>query len=241
MTIRRTRRRGKTSITCCASRINPPRRRRCCRRSRRACGKSCSRGWWPVCRAMPCAVRPRRRSAAVTQPAPLPLCAKASPAIRTIPWLRLDLARLLQKSGNGSEASSLMSAAYRPGASNSALYAAALFASEKRRLAAGADAAGAHSRRQPDQRHARFAPAGELQPAVGDGRKLPGAGQYHRRQQYPAGDGLHAAKSPGGRRQAGASAGRERRPDHRGLAGAQQYQQRRIRQCRGITPIRSPS
>ncbi len=34
------------------------------------------------------------------------------------------------KSGNGSEASSLMSAAYRPGASNSALYAAALFASE---------------------------------------------------------------------------------------------------------------
>ncbi|MBH8452904.1 tetratricopeptide repeat protein, partial [Acinetobacter baumannii] len=40
------------------------------------------------------------------------------------PWLRLDLARLLQKSGNGSEASSLMSAAYRPGASNSALYAA---------------------------------------------------------------------------------------------------------------------
>ncbi|EIY5094953.1 MULTISPECIES: cellulose biosynthesis protein BcsC [Klebsiella] len=46
------------------------------------------------------------------------------------PWLRLDLARLLQKSGNTSEASSLMSAAYRPGASNSALYAAALFASE---------------------------------------------------------------------------------------------------------------
>ncbi len=149
------------------------------------------------------------------------------------PWLRLDLARLLQKSGNGSEASSLMSAAYRPGASNSALYAAALFASENG-AAAGADAAGAHSRRQPDQRYARFAPAGELQPAVGDGRKLPGAGQYHRRQQYPAGDGLHAAKSPGGRRQAGASAGRERRPDHRGLAGAQQYQQRRIRQCRGL-------
>ncbi|STT82562.1 putative cellulose synthase [Klebsiella pneumoniae] len=44
--------------------------------------------------------------------------------------VRLDLAQLLQKSGNGSEASSLMSAAYRPGASNSALYAAALFASE---------------------------------------------------------------------------------------------------------------
>ncbi|PCR14372.1 hypothetical protein CQA65_30825, partial [Klebsiella pneumoniae] len=33
LTIRRTRRRGKTSITCCASRINPPRRRRCCRLS----------------------------------------------------------------------------------------------------------------------------------------------------------------------------------------------------------------
>ncbi len=32
----------------------------------------------------------QRRSAAVTQPAPLPPCAKASPAIRTIPWLRLD-------------------------------------------------------------------------------------------------------------------------------------------------------
>lgn len=47
--------------------------------------QNCSRGWWPVCRAMPCAVRPRRRSAAVTQPAPLPPCAKASPAIRTIP------------------------------------------------------------------------------------------------------------------------------------------------------------
>ncbi|CDK70247.1 Cellulose synthase operon protein C [Klebsiella pneumoniae IS22] len=30
------------------------------------------------------------------------------------PWLRLDLARLLQKSGNGSEASSLMSAAIAP-------------------------------------------------------------------------------------------------------------------------------
>ncbi len=47
--------------------------------------QNCSRGWWPVCRAMPCAVRPRRRSAAVTQAARLPLCAKASPAIRTIP------------------------------------------------------------------------------------------------------------------------------------------------------------
>lgn len=78
-----------TSITCCASRINPPRRRRCCRRSRRACSKNCSRGWWPVCRAMPCAARPRRRSAAVTQAARLPLCAKASPAIRTIPGCAL--------------------------------------------------------------------------------------------------------------------------------------------------------
>nr|VXZ91060.1 Flp pilus assembly protein TadD, contains TPR repeats [Klebsiella pneumoniae] len=91
--------------------------------------QNCSRGWWPVCRAMPCAVRPRRRSAAVTQPAPLPLCAKASPAIRTIPAAPRP-GPAAAKSGNGSEASSLMSAAYRPGASNSALYAAALFASE---------------------------------------------------------------------------------------------------------------
>ncbi|MFK3704344.1 Tfp pilus assembly protein PilF [Raoultella sp. BIGb0138] len=45
-------------------------------------------------------------------------------------WMRLDLARLLQKSGNDGEAASLMAAAYRPGASGSALYAAALFASE---------------------------------------------------------------------------------------------------------------
>ncbi|VTM88796.1 Cellulose synthase operon protein C precursor [Raoultella ornithinolytica] len=45
-------------------------------------------------------------------------------------WMRLDLARLLQKSGNDSEAASTMAAAYRPGASSNALYAAALFASE---------------------------------------------------------------------------------------------------------------
>jgi hypothetical protein len=38
----------------------------------------------------------------------------------------------------------------------------------ERRLAAGADAAGADSRRQPDQPDARFASAGELQPAAGD-------------------------------------------------------------------------
>ena len=44
--------------------------------------------------------------------------------------MRLDLARLLQKSGNDSEAASTMAAAYRPGASSNALYAAALFASE---------------------------------------------------------------------------------------------------------------
>ncbi len=150
------------------------------------------------------------------------------------PWLRLDLARLLQKSGNGSEASSLMSAAYRPGASNSALYAAALFASENgawqqaqtllARVPGGSQTSDMRDLRQRVNYNLQLVTA----------ENYPGAGQYHRRQQYPAGDGLHAAKSPGGRRQAGASAGRERRPDHRGLAGAQQYQQRRIRQCRGL-------
>ena len=46
------------------------------------------------------------------------------------PWLRLDLARLLQKNGNDSEASSVIAPASRPGAGASSLYAAALFASE---------------------------------------------------------------------------------------------------------------
>lgn len=46
------------------------------------------------------------------------------------PWLRLDLARMLQKNGNDMEASSVMASASRPGASASSLYAAALFASE---------------------------------------------------------------------------------------------------------------
>ena len=46
------------------------------------------------------------------------------------PWLRLDLARLLQKSGSGNEASSVMAPAARNGAGASSLYAAALFASE---------------------------------------------------------------------------------------------------------------
>lgn len=46
------------------------------------------------------------------------------------PWLRLDLARLLQKNGNESEASAVMAPAFRPGASNSELYSAALFSSE---------------------------------------------------------------------------------------------------------------
>lgn len=45
-------------------------------------------------------------------------------------WMRLDLARLLQKSGNDGEANSVMTAAWRPGASSDSLYAAALFASE---------------------------------------------------------------------------------------------------------------
>lgn len=46
------------------------------------------------------------------------------------PWLRLDLARLLQKSGSGDEASTVMAPAARNGAGASSLYAAALFASE---------------------------------------------------------------------------------------------------------------
>ncbi|WP_312174434.1 cellulose synthase subunit BcsC-related outer membrane protein [Pseudescherichia sp.] len=46
------------------------------------------------------------------------------------PWLRLDLARLLQKSGSGDEASSVMAPVARNGAGASSLYAAALFASE---------------------------------------------------------------------------------------------------------------
>ncbi|MER0126168.1 cellulose biosynthesis protein BcsC [Franconibacter daqui] len=46
------------------------------------------------------------------------------------PWLRLDLARLLQKNGNESEASAVMAPAFRTGASNSELYSAALFSSE---------------------------------------------------------------------------------------------------------------
>jgi len=46
------------------------------------------------------------------------------------PWLRLDLARLLQKQGRSAEAANVMMPAFRPNASNSELYAAALFASE---------------------------------------------------------------------------------------------------------------
>lgn len=46
------------------------------------------------------------------------------------PWLRLDLARLLQKSGQDGEAASVMIPAGREGAGANSLYAAALFASE---------------------------------------------------------------------------------------------------------------
>jgi len=46
------------------------------------------------------------------------------------PWLRLDLARELQKQGRSAEATTLMAPAFRPGASNTQLYSAALFASE---------------------------------------------------------------------------------------------------------------
>lgn len=46
------------------------------------------------------------------------------------PWLRLDLARLLQKSGQDGEAATVMIPAGREGAGTNSLYAAALFASE---------------------------------------------------------------------------------------------------------------
>ncbi|MGK9174788.1 BCSC C-terminal domain-containing protein [Yokenella regensburgei] len=46
------------------------------------------------------------------------------------PWLRLDLARLLQKSGQEGEAATVMIPAGREGAGANSLYAAALFASE---------------------------------------------------------------------------------------------------------------
>ncbi|SLJ99542.1 Tetratricopeptide repeat-containing protein [Enterobacter sp. NFR05] len=46
------------------------------------------------------------------------------------PWLRLDLARLLQKSGQEGEAATVMIPAGRDGANSNSLYAAALYASE---------------------------------------------------------------------------------------------------------------
>jgi thioredoxin-like negative regulator of GroEL len=46
------------------------------------------------------------------------------------PWLRLDLARQFQKQGRRDEASNVMAASFRPNASNTELYAGALFASE---------------------------------------------------------------------------------------------------------------
>ncbi len=126
-----------------------------------------------------------------------------------------------------------MSAAYRPGASNSALYAAALFASEN------------GARQQAQTLLARI-PGGsqtsdmrDLRQRVNYNLQLVTA-ENHRRRAIPSPPAIPCGRwpprrqSPGGRRQAGASAGRERRPDHRGLAGAQQYQQRRIRQCRGL-------
>ncbi|WP_435928595.1 cellulose synthase subunit BcsC-related outer membrane protein [Dryocola sp. BD613] len=46
------------------------------------------------------------------------------------PWLRLDLARQLQKQGRSAEAANVMAPSFRSNASNTELYAAALFASE---------------------------------------------------------------------------------------------------------------
>ena len=48
------------------------------------------------------------------------------------PWLRLDLARILDKQGSNAEALSLMEPVSRPGAGNNALYAAALYASDQK-------------------------------------------------------------------------------------------------------------
>ncbi len=88
-----------------------------------------------------------------------------------------------------------MSAAYRPGASNSALYAAALFASENgawqqaqtllARIPGGSQTS--------DMRDLRQRVNYNLQLVTAENYR---AGQYHRRQQYPAGDGLRAAKKP---------------------------------------------
>lgn len=46
------------------------------------------------------------------------------------PWLRLDLARQLQKQGRSAEAANIMAPSFRQNASNTELYAGALFASE---------------------------------------------------------------------------------------------------------------
>ena len=46
------------------------------------------------------------------------------------PWLRLDLARQLQKQGRSAEAANVMAPSFRSNANNTELYAAALFASE---------------------------------------------------------------------------------------------------------------
>ncbi|TKI07224.1 cellulose biosynthesis protein BcsC [Martelella alba] len=51
-------------------------------------------------------------------------------------WVRLDMARILQKQGDGTQAQALMSAASQPGAPADNLYAAALFAGENQRWAA---------------------------------------------------------------------------------------------------------
>ncbi|WP_213991329.1 cellulose biosynthesis protein BcsC [Sodalis sp. dw_96] len=48
-------------------------------------------------------------------------------------WVRLDMARILQRQGDSAQAQSLMAAAVRPGAPADNLYAAALFASETKR------------------------------------------------------------------------------------------------------------
>ncbi len=88
MTIRRTRRRGKTSIT-----LREQNKSAEAQAMLQTLPQSLRQKLQPrVVAGMPGDALRRqawRRSAAVTQPAPLPPCAKASPAIRTI-RLRLD-------------------------------------------------------------------------------------------------------------------------------------------------------
>ncbi|VDR23984.1 Cellulose synthase operon protein C precursor [Raoultella terrigena] len=127
---RKTARRGRASITFCASRIKRRRRRRCCARCRRACSKKLQPR---VVTGMPGDSLRRQAQEQASSGNVSGAIALLRQGVSRYPddaWMRLDLARLLQKSGNESEAASTMAAAWRPGASSTSLYAAALYASE---------------------------------------------------------------------------------------------------------------